>query len=182
MNHDPLLHSLEFLGKFHGRPINLAGALQGLPLPGGILTPELFERAAQRCGFTSKVIHRSLSQLHNATLPAILLLENGESVVLLGFRKEGRSTLARISVSSAGGGVEEVDTRELKGVFTSYVILVKPCYDFESRADFTPEPPKRNWFLGHALAIPRVLRTRRLRHRDDQHPRARLLALYHERL
>lgn len=148
MNHDPLLQALDFLGKFHGRPVNLAGAVQGLPLPGGRLTPELFERAASRCGFTSKVIQRSPRQLHQATLPAILLLENGDCVVLLSVKKGPKGLVAEVSVSSAGGGVQELDTNHLASVYTGFAILVKPSYEFESRADFAPEPPKKNWFWG----------------------------------
>lgn len=148
MNHDPLLQALEFLGRFHGKPVNPAGAVQGLPTPNGLLTPELFERAAQRCGFTSRIIKRSLQQLHHATLPAILLLENGDVVVLIGFTKGSKGKIAQVSVSSSGGGIQEVETRLIKSVYTGYAILVKPTYEFETRADFEPEPPKKNWFWG----------------------------------
>ncbi len=149
MNQDHLLQALEFLGKFHGRSVNAEGVVQGLPTSDGLLTPELFERAAERCGFTSKIVHRSLHGLHQATLPAILLLEHDDSVVLLGVKKgRKRKRIAEVSVSSAGGGVQEIDMKELERDYTGYAILVKPSYQFEERASFGHEPPKRNWFWG----------------------------------
>lgn len=144
MINDPLLQALGFLGQWHGRPVNLAGAVQGLPTKNGLLTPELFDRAAQRCSFTSRVVKKSLRQLHQATLPAILLLEDDDCVVILGVKKG----MAEISVSGAGGGKENIRLKDLAKTYTGYAILVKPIYDFESRSDFTPPPPKRSWFWG----------------------------------
>lgn len=149
MNQDHLLQALEFLGKYHGQPVNVEGVVHGLPTSGGRLTPELFERAAERCGFTSKIVHRSLHHLHQATLPAVLLLEHDDSVVLLSIKKgKGGKRIAEISVSSAGGGTQEISLDEFKETYTGYAILVKPNYQFETRADFAPEFSKRNWFWG----------------------------------
>ena len=143
-SHDPLVQGLMFLGRYFGVPVSPIGATQGLPV-NGQLNPVLFERAAKRCGFSSKTLRRPLKRFHSATLPAILLLEGGDAVVLLGYLPKGR---AEVAVLSAGGGVEQVKIKELDKVYTGFAILVKPVYDFEKRSDFAPPPPKRNWFWG----------------------------------
>ena len=61
LHHDPLLDCLVQLTRIHGRPSTHAALTAGLPLPAGGLTPSLFVRAAQRAGFASKLVRRSLA-------------------------------------------------------------------------------------------------------------------------
>ncbi len=142
---DPLLQALEFLGKYHGRTVNLAGAIHGLPLFTGRLTPELFDRAAQRCGFTSRIVRRPLRKIHPATLPVVLLLNDDEAVMLLSFPNKNT---AECAVLNSGGGVQTIALKELDPYYSGLAIYVKPNYDFERRSDFAPPPPKKNWFWG----------------------------------
>ncbi len=148
MNHehpDPLLQGLDFLGRFYGRSVNLAGATQGLPIVDGQLSPDLFGRAAERCGFTSKIVRKALGKFHSATLPAILLLNDGDAVVLLKFVN---SKEAEVVTLGAGGGASKISLKELASCYTGFAILAKPVYEFEERSDFVTPPPKRNWFWG----------------------------------
>ncbi|MEM7013766.1 MAG: type I secretion system permease/ATPase, partial [Verrucomicrobiota bacterium] len=91
------------------------------------------------------IIQRPIKQIHGATLPAVLLLQGGEAVMLLSF--PNRKT-AEVAVLSAGGGVQQLPVRQLEAGYTGFAILAKPVYDFESRSTFTPEPPKKSWFWG----------------------------------
>ncbi len=142
---DPLLEALLFFGKLHSRAVNAAGAIQGLPVVEGRLTPELFQRAAQRCGFESKIVHRSLRQIHPATLPVVLLLDNDEAVILTHLPKKGD---AEVVVLSSGGGVQKIPVDELREIFSGFAIFVKPNYEFERRSDFNAKTLKKNWFWG----------------------------------
>ena len=142
---DPLLEALLFFGKLHSRAVNAAGAIQGLPVIEGRLTPELFQRAAQRCGFESKIVNRSLGQIHPATLPVLLILENDEAVILTKLPKKGN---AEIVVLSSGGGMQQIPVAQLKEAFTGVAIFVKPNYEFERRSDFNAKTLKKSWFWG----------------------------------
>ncbi|MEM1293876.1 MAG: type I secretion system permease/ATPase [Verrucomicrobiota bacterium] len=144
-NFDPLLQALEFLGKYHGRSINLDSAVHGLPTVDGRLTPELFERAAKRSGFTSRIANRPLKKIHPATLPVVLLLENGEAVVLLGFKSK---RVVECAVLSAGGGTQAIKLKELEKFYSGFAIFAKPAYKFEERSEFAPTQPRKNWFWG----------------------------------
>ena len=53
---DELLGCLLVLARLHGRAISADGALAGLPLEQGRLTPTLFERAAHRAGLSSRIV------------------------------------------------------------------------------------------------------------------------------
>ncbi len=142
---DSLLEALLFFGKLHSRPINAAGAVQGLPVVDGKLTPELFPRAAKRCGFESRIVKRSLSSIHGATLPVILFLEGNEVVVLTSLPKKGE---AEVIVLSSGGGVQKMPRKELESLYLGLAIYVKPSYEFEQRADFNAKTVTKNWFWG----------------------------------
>ncbi len=142
---DTLLEALLFFGKLHSRAINAAGAIQGLPVVDGKLTPELFPRAAKRCGFESRVVKRSLASIHSATLPVILLLEGDEVVILTSLPKKGD---AEMVILSSGGGVQKLSRKDLDRVYTGLAIYVKPAYEFESRSDFNAKTLKKNWFWG----------------------------------
>ncbi len=142
---DILLEALLFFGKLHSRAINAAGAVQGLPVVDGKLTPELFPRAAKRCGFDSRVVKRSLASIHSATLPVILLLEGNEAVIVTSLPKKGE---AEIIVLSSGGGVQKISRKDLDSVYTGLAIYVKPSYEFENRSDFNAKTIKKNWFWG----------------------------------
>jgi len=88
--HDPLLAALEFLAGRHGRPFSKAAVLQGLPLRGGVLTLDLFARAADRLGFEAKIVERQPSQVSGLVCPFIVLLKSGDVGILLERRQGAR--------------------------------------------------------------------------------------------
>jgi len=130
---DPLMAALVFFGTLHARPVNTEGAIQGLPVVDGVLSPELFTQAASRCGFESKIVIRSIKQLHSATLPVILLMEGNEAVILTSRinKKEGE-----VIVLSSRNGTQQVNLKELEASYSGIAIMVKPSYKFEGRSDF----------------------------------------------
>ncbi len=142
---DPLLNALSFFGKFHSRPVNSLGAVQGLPLVEGKLTPELFCRAAAQCGFESKLVKRSLGELHGATLPVLLILNSNDSVILTK-KENGSGAMAEVVVLSTGNGSEQLPLVTLEESYSGMAILVKPEYQFENRSDFNSKTVGRHWF------------------------------------
>jgi len=142
---DPLLAALIFFGKLHSRAVNAAGAVQGLPLVDGRLTPSLFPRAASRCGFESRLVHRSLKGIHPATLPVVLILHDNEAVILTSLPKKGD---AEMIVLSSGSGVQKISRGELEKAYSGIAIFVKPSYEFEKRSDFNAKTLGKNWFWG----------------------------------
>ena len=111
LHHDPLLDCLVERTRIHGRPSTHAALSAGLPLPAEGLTPSLFVRAAQRAGFASKLVRRSLDKIDNALLPVILLLKGNEACILLGWDESG--SLARLLFPDTGQGAVTMPREEL---------------------------------------------------------------------
>ena len=143
---DPLLNALLFFGKLHSRSINPHGAVQGLPLSDGVLTPDLFPRAAANCGFEAKMVKRRLSDLHGAILPVVLILKNNDVVILSKYDNKRKNASAEIVVLATGSGVEEIPLAELEENYSGYSIMVKPEYKFEDRSDFNSKTLGKHWF------------------------------------
>src|SRR5512132_8258 len=85
---DPLLDCLIEVCRLHGQAASRASLSAGLPIAEhnqGRLTLELAERAAARAGMTAKLQRVSLEHIDPAALPAILVLQNNQACVLLGW-------------------------------------------------------------------------------------------------
>ena len=100
---DPLLDGLLALCSLHYKPASRAMLTTGLPLAGQRLSADLLPRAAARAGLQGRLLQRKLEQIPSIALPALLLLKEGRSAVLLSW--EGDS--ARLLLSESDGG--EVD-------------------------------------------------------------------------
>lgn len=144
--HDPLLSALIEIARFHGRGMTPEGFLAGLPLQDGRLTPSIFRRAAARAGLASRISKRALSAIRDELLPAILLLKDNDSCILMGWN-EDRSK-ARVLFSEAGQGVAEVDPETLAETYSGHCIFVRPRFRFDSRAPEIRNVVNRHWFWG----------------------------------
>jgi ATP-binding cassette subfamily C protein LapB len=144
--HDPLLSSLIEIARFHGRAMTPEGFLAGLPLHEGLLTPALLRRAAARAGLASRISRRPLEAIRKELLPAILLLEDNNSCILLGINKD--RTQARVVFSEAGQGATEIKLEHLASIYTGYCIFARPRFRFDTRAPEIRPVVHRHWFWG----------------------------------
>src|SRR5450830_1472702 len=98
---DPLLDGLLTLCSLHYKPASRAMLTTGLPLASQRLSAELLPRAAARAGLQGRLLQRKLEQIPTIALPALLLLKDGRSTVLVGWQGEDE---ARILLSESDGG------------------------------------------------------------------------------
>ncbi len=145
---DPLLRALRFLGQFHGLPLNLRGAVQGLPIDGDQLTPRLFVRAARRAGLEARIVERRIEDLSDATCPAVLLLNSNEVAIMLGRTPEGDIEWLNLDEPETRSAVSP---EEAKARHTGFAILVRPAPKFEERSRFEARTLSDNWFWGTLL-------------------------------
>ncbi len=80
---DPLLACLVFVARELGKPVSTAAVLAGLPLKGERLTPDLFERAAERLGLNARLVERRIDRIPNLVAPFIILYESGDAAVVV---------------------------------------------------------------------------------------------------
>jgi ATP-binding cassette subfamily C protein LapB len=149
LHHDPLLDCLVELVKIHGRPATAASLSAGLPLSERGLTPSLFSRAAARAGFSSKVVRRPLEKIETALLPVILLLEQNEACVLLGWDAESGN--ARLLFPDSGQGAVFLTREELVARYTGVAIFARPHFRFDDRAPSQKKTTSGHWFWGTIL-------------------------------
>lgn len=146
LHHDPLLDCLVELTRIHGRPSTHAALTAGLPLPANGLTPSLFVRAAQRAGFASKLVRRTLKDIDYKLLPVILLLESNEACILLGW--DDNEASARLLFPDTGQGAVLLSREELAARYTGITIFARPHFRFDRRTPEVVDVKERHWFWG----------------------------------
>ena len=93
LNHDdPLLDCLMVVCKLHGIITSHNVLTAGLPLQSNCLTLGAVPRAAQRAGLKARVIQRPLAKITALSLPAIVVMHNGQAAVLTAL-EEGKARL-----------------------------------------------------------------------------------------
>jgi len=140
---DPLTNCLVLLTRLQHRPFSAQSLTAGLPLESSHLTPALFVRAAARADISARVVKRPFDKISNITLPAVLLLKDGQACLLI--EKLGKKH-AKIIMPEADAGEEEVGVKELTELYTGFTIFVKPSFRFDKRSDMSFIPKFKHWF------------------------------------
>lgn len=140
---DPLLDCLASVARYYERGVPGPALIAGLPLPDGRLTPSFVSRAAARAGLVTKIVRQPLAKLSSLLLPAILLMDGENAIVLLERDDQGRAT---ILLPETGHGSETVDVASLEDGYTGYAILLKPEYRFQETSVTPGNADKGNWF------------------------------------
>jgi ATP-binding cassette subfamily C protein LapB len=146
MADDPLLGCLLALTRLHNRPVSADSLTAGLPLVDHCLTPALFLRAAQRIGYSAKLVKRPLADISDLVLPAVLLLHGKQACVFLS-RENGQ---ARILLPESGSGEQDVALADLEARCTGHAIFIKPAHRFDARTRDSAVP-RAHWFWGVAV-------------------------------
>ena len=141
---DTLLGSLTILAKILDKPHSSDSLVAGLPLVDNKLSPELFSRAAERAGLSSKIVKRPLDKISNLVLPAVLLLNDDSACVLL----ELTTSSACVIFPETGEGEANITVDELKQQYSGYSIFIKPVHHFDQRTKQTDIPRAGHWFWG----------------------------------
>ena len=146
LHHDPLLDCLVELTRIHGRASTRAALSAGLPIAKLGLTPSLFARAASRAGFSSKVVRRGLDKIDSALMPVILLLNDNEACLLLGWDAGGES--ANLLFPETGQGSVSLSRAQLADRYVGIAIFARPHFRFDQRTPELEQMAERHWFWG----------------------------------
>jgi ATP-binding cassette subfamily C protein LapB len=141
---DSLADALLFLAAHHGRALSREALLAGLPILNGRLTPALFERAARRAGLETEAVKRSLADIPALVLPAILMIHDGSTRILLA--TDHRAKKATVVDPSHGGRPKALPFDALATGYLGYAFLVRPMAAADPRAVAAGDLPRRHWF------------------------------------
>ena len=153
----PLLQSLLILCRHHRRSVHPDALLTGLPLEQGFLTPALFDRAARRAQFSSRMAQVPLLHINRALLPAIALLNTNNACVITSL--DVQSGTAEVIHPDLPDAVTQVSLTELQQQYSGYTLYARP--EYQQRRDDNPFslPRDGHWFWA-------VIRQNRSLYRD----------------
>lgn len=156
-NDDPLLDCLAILAKLEGHPVSRATLRAGLPLVGNRLTVQLYPRAANRAGLSARVLRRSLEDLTNLELPAILLLASGGACIAVSVDAEKK--LIKVLLPQSGMGEQEFSFDEIAEYYSGFTIFSRPKFLSKQKTmGDVEELPNKDWFWGTLASSWRIYR------------------------
>ncbi len=154
---DSLLDSLMQLAKLHGLQASRTGLKSGLPLVRNQLTVALFPRAAERIGLSARLVKRPLEKISNLELPAVLLLNDRKTLVLVGVDKKNK--LIKFLLPESGMGEQEMTLKEAASLSSGYALFVRPKFKTKNESvNNSPIGSRKNWFWGTIFSSWRIYR------------------------
>jgi len=139
---DPLLQALLSICKLLHSPHSAESLTAGLPLIEGKLSHALFIRAAKRAGFSSSLIKRPINEISNLVLPAVLLLNDNKTCVLVS-KDEYKCT---ILLTETGSGEKIIPLEELEQEYTGLAFFIQAEHNFSSHSKHSETPRASHWF------------------------------------
>lgn len=152
-----LIESLRLIACQHGLDVSAQSLVAGLPLRDGDLTPSIFDRAARRCGLTSRIVTHPLGELNPHLLPAVLLLEGNTACVVS--QIDLQAGVVRLVHSELPEAYSEYTIEQLKAEYTGKVIYCRPEFRPAPRSAQDVSKRDGHWFWG-------VIRDNRPLYRD----------------
>lgn len=137
---DSLLACLVLITRYYQNPFSAQSLTARLPLQKGRLDAHLLPRAAERASLDCKLLHGSLDDFRDESLPVILLLAD-EKACLLVRDESGRKKIINPASPEA---LAEPDT--IAHAYSGQAIQLKPHYKYTTRAEETLGKPPKNWF------------------------------------
>ncbi|CAN4267695.1 SunT ABC-type bacteriocin/lantibiotic exporters, contain an N-terminal double-glycine peptidase domain [Methylophilaceae bacterium] len=141
---DPLLDCLIELTRIFARPTTRSALVAGLPVGKDGLTPSLFHRAASRAGLATKVVKIPLADIHEALLPAVLILKDNRACVLL--KVDVTKKVASVLYPETGQGAVSISIENLEAQYTERTIFARPRFRLDNRTPEAANVVERHWF------------------------------------
>ncbi len=141
---DPLSDALIFLAAHHGRALSREALVAGLPILDGRLSVALFDRAARRAGLEVEPIRRPLADIPALVLPAVLVMRDGSTRILL--EHDANPLQTKIVDPSEGPGAAPRPLGVEVADYLGYAFLVRPLATADARVVAAGDVPQDHWF------------------------------------
>lgn len=139
---DPLLLALLSVCKLLNTPHSADSLTAGLPLIDNKLNSSLFIRAAQRAGFSTGLVRRPLAEISNLVLPAVLMLKDNKTCVLI----SRQADTCTIILPETNSGERTVPLSTLEEIYTGSSFFIQQNHSFDDRTADSIVPKAKHWF------------------------------------
>ena len=147
--HNALIGSLQLLAGHFGRRASINALISGLPIRQGVITPNLFTRAAARADLKATLAEKTLSMIGTTkNWPCILILENQLSCILWDVRKTEGETEFLVQYPETSDEKNYINQSDLERAYTGYVFYVRPVARTDDRAGPAEIDTAKDWFWG----------------------------------
>ena len=155
---NPLLDCLVLLTRYFNNPYTADALAAGLPITNSEMPPELFQRAAQRAGISSRLVKRELASIPSMLLPTVLLLKDKQACILLEVDHE--QNVAKVLRPESGEGEIYLSLDQIQKLYTGYCFFVRPLYRFDKRSEHQYEEKQKrgHWFWQTVTSSWRIYR------------------------
>ncbi len=153
---DPLLDALVLLTELYNKPRTRDSLIAGLPVKNKILDVDNFVVAAERGGLSAKLLKRDITTLSKLTMPALLLLKDRQTAILLDINQEEQT--AKIMQPEFGKSETVMPLAQLEELYSGYLYLVKSLHKFDGRTEQTLDIKSGHWFWGSIAKSWRIYR------------------------
>lgn len=138
---DAVLDRIAFLSRYHGRGIEPAQLVAGIPLPAGRVTARELDECASRAGLAVTPCRHDPAKVKSSMLPALVICEGDDAVAVL-HRKGERFECALPGVE----GTTWLDLATLKAEYPGQWFFLRPVFHFDTRSLLYHLPSPRRWF------------------------------------
>lgn len=130
---DTLLWAVEWLSRYHEKPVSQAVLYAGLPR-GEYLTPELAVRMLDKIGLAAGWMKRDINTLSSYLFPLVMADQAGQYLVITARKGRGAQRSYDVIVPETGGTVT-LSERELTARSSGFVLLANPRPQLDKRSD-----------------------------------------------
>lgn len=147
--HNAMIGSLQLLAGHFGRRASINALISGLPIRQGVITPNLFIRAAARADLKATLAEKTLSMIGTTkNWPCILVLENQLSCILWDVREKDGKTEFLVQYPETSDEKNYINQSDLERAYTGYVFYVRPVARTDDRAGPAEIDTAKDWFWG----------------------------------
>lgn len=126
LGEDALAQALVWLTQHHGNPRSVASLFEGQRID-GLVGPDQALRALREAGWNAALVQRGIGELHDLLLPVVLLLRNGDAVILLARRAQAAGPAICTVLMPGGDGRELAATEpELAAEYSGIALVATP--------------------------------------------------------
>lgn len=145
-NRDTLREALVSYSTLLGKPIRYEVIGEGLPLKEGKLTYDLVPRALENQGVSAVIVEKSLTELREQHLPALLLTKQDEGIILIEINDDYCMVFCPET-----GGQKRYSREVLEKTLTGNVVLANISYQPDNRAQGYAQPYKKHWLKSQLM-------------------------------